>query len=205
MENLNAPLPHGYSPVPPGMLATVVTCLEMHEKPPVKADPPAGGLRLERWAAPNPESYRTLFRAVGEDWMWVSRLVMPDSELAAILEDQKVEVFVLTDGDRRLGLLELDFRHADECELAFFGLVPEVIGNGAGRLMMNLAIARAWANPISRFWVHTCHFDHPAALAFYQRSGFRPYASFVEVCEDPRRTGQMRADVAAHVPMMAAR
>lgn len=134
--------------------------------------------------------------------MWVSRLVMPDEELAAIVTDPRVEVYALTNGARRIGLLELDFRKEGECELAFFGLAPEAIGAGAGRLLMNAAIERAWSQPIRRFWVHTCHFDSPAALPFYQRSGFKPYAFMVEVCDDPRLTGKMRRDAAAHVPLI---
>ncbi|MCL6707830.1 GNAT family N-acetyltransferase [Pseudomonas sp. R2.Fl] len=202
MEKINPPLPLGYSPVPPGKLANVVTCLEMLERPPARPAPPASGLSVEHWPEPTPEAYRELFRRVGEDWMWVSRLVMPDEELAAIVDDPLVEVHALTDGRQRLGLLELDFRKDGECELAFFGLVPEAIGAGAGRLLMNAAIERAWSKPINRFWVHTCHFDSPAALPFYQRSGFRPYAFMVEVCDDPRLTGEMRRDAAGHVPLI---
>ncbi len=204
MDKINAPLPAGYSPVPPGMLANVVTCLEMRARPPVKAGPPAGSLRLERWSEPDLDAYRDLFRRIGEEWMWTSRLVMPDEDLKAILEHPGIEVFTMLDGEKRVGLLELDFRKEGECELVFFGLVAEAIGNGAGRLMMNAAIANAWSKPIGRFWVHTCHFDHPGAVSFYQRSGFVPYAFFVEVSEDPRLTGHMRRDAAAHVPLIEA-
>ncbi len=27
---------------------------------------------------------------------------------------------------------------------------------------------------VRRVWLHTCTFDHPSAVAFYQRSGFIP-------------------------------
>jgi hypothetical protein len=50
-------------------------------------------------------------------------------------------------------------------------------------------------------WVHTCHFDDPRALAFYQRSGFRPYKCAIEVGDDPRLNGTMRRDAAPHVPV----
>ncbi|WP_353622852.1 hypothetical protein [Aliirhizobium terrae] len=43
----------------------------------------------------------------------MSRLIMPDEELRAIIGDPLVEVYVLTDGARRLGLLELDFREEE--------------------------------------------------------------------------------------------
>ncbi|MBC7311895.1 MAG: GNAT family N-acetyltransferase [Rhizobium sp.] len=206
MDTVNPPLPDGYSAVPAGKIANVVTCLEMLEKPPAKpARPAEPGLTIERWDRPDLGEYRALFRAIGEEWMWFSRLVMPDEELRAILSHPEVHVYALTDDGRRIGLLELDFRTDGECELAFFGLVTDAIGHGAGRMLMNAAIEKAWARPIGRFWVHTCHFDHPGALSFYQRSGFRPYAFMVEVTDDPRLTGQMRRDAARHVPLIEPR
>ena len=64
------------------------------------------------------------------------------------------------------------------------------------------ALARAWAKPIRRFWVHTCTFDHPAALPFYVRSGFKPYALQIEVHPDPRLTGHLPRDVAPHIALI---
>lgn len=206
MDTVNPPLPDGYSAVPAGKIANVVTCLEMLEKPPARPTrPPQAGTTIERLENPDLGEYRALFRAIGEEWMWFSRLVMPDAELDAILSHPDVHVYALTEGGRRIGLLELDFRTEGECELAFFGLVPDAIGQGAGRILMDAAIDKAWANPIRRLWVHTCHFDHPGALSFYQRSGFRPYALMVEVTDDPRLTGKMRRDAARHVPLIEAR
>src|SRR5262249_58975307 len=63
------------------------------------------------------------------------------------------------------------FRNKNECELVLFGVTSKLIGTGAGRLLMNRALQRAWAQPLTRLWVHTCSLDHPRALAFYQRCG----------------------------------
>lgn len=203
MKTDNSPLPLGYSALPPGTIANVVTCLEMRAKPDTRSVHPAPeGLHLERWISPNLATYRDLFRRVGEDWMWLSRLVMPDDEVKAILADPDVELYAAMKDGRSVGILEIDFRKAGECELQFFGLVPEAIGSGAGRWLMNQAIDKAWSREISRFWLHTCHFDHPGAIAFYRRSGFTPYGTFVEVTEDPRLTGKMRRDAAPHVPLI---
>ncbi len=205
MDTVNPSLPDGYSAVPAGKIANVVTCLEMRERPPARPVPPAdAALRVDRWEKPELAAYRALVREIGEEWMWFSRLVMPDDQLSAIVGDPDVHVYALKDGERRVGLLELDFRTPGECELTFFGLVTEAIVQGAGRILMNTAIDKAWERPIGRFWVHTCHFDHPGAVSFYQRSGFRPYAFMVEVTDDPRLTGQMRRDAARHVPLIDA-
>jgi len=195
-------VPVGYSEVAPGQVASVVTCLEMLSRP----TPGSVGLpprvTLERMPNPGLESYRTLYRTVGSDWLWYSRLLMSDEELGAILGDARVEVFVLHEAGRDIGLLELDFRQRGECELAFLGLVSGATGRGLGRAVMNFAIRHAWSRAIRRFWVHTCTFDSPAALAFYIRSGFRPYAFRVEVQADPRLTGHLPRGAAPQVPLI---
>jgi GNAT superfamily N-acetyltransferase len=203
MSNWNPALPLGYSHVAPGQIANVVTCLEMTEKPPCRRVRPfADSTELRPLDGADLDTYRELFRRIGEDWMWYSRLVMPDHDLGRILGDPLVELFVLVRDGQASGLLELDFRDEGQCELAFFGLVPDAIGQGAGRYLMEQAIARAWARPIRRFWVHTCSFDHPGALDFYRRSGFRPYAFAVEVAPDPRLTGHLPRKAAPHVPLI---
>lgn len=195
-------LPLGYSLVPAGKVATLVTCLEMRAPPPVRPAKTAPAFTLKRWEKPALDAYRALFRRIGEQWMWISRLVMDDADLRAILDSDAVEFYLLMDGEREAGLLELDFREHGQCELAFFGLVEEAIGHGAGRFLMEQAISRAWEKPISRFWVHTCHLDHPAALDFYRRSGFTPYALMIEVMDDPRLTGLSPREISPHVAII---
>jgi GNAT superfamily N-acetyltransferase len=191
----------GFHPLPPGHLANVVTCLEMHARPVLR---PAhdDSFSLERMGAADTDRFRALFRAIGQDIMWFSRLIIPEEKLSAIIGDPNVFCFALVKEGRDIGLLELDFREGGQCELSFFGVVPTAVGGGAGRYLMNEALARAWAQPISRMWVHTCHFDHPSALAFYQRSGFRPYAVMVEVHPDPRLMGAMPKDASPQVPLV---
>jgi GNAT superfamily N-acetyltransferase len=191
----------GYSPLPQGKIANVVTCLEMRERPQLSI-PATGELSFERWSSPDLEAYRALFRAVGENWLWVSRLIMPDEKLAAIIHHPDVEIYVIQANGRKIGLLELDFRQPGECELVFCGLVADAIGQGAGRLLITQAVDRAWARPIERFWLHTCHFDHPSAILFYQKAGFHPYSFLVEVIDDPRLTGDLPETAAPHIPLL---
>jgi GNAT superfamily N-acetyltransferase len=191
-----------FSDVPAGKIAAVVTSLEMFERPAPR--PERGDLALTLARVPHPELpwFRDLFRRVGEDWLWFSRLAMSDDRLAAIIHDPEVEVHVLKSGDAEAGLLELDFRIGDECELSFFGLTRPSIGTGTGRFLMNRALALAWSRPIARLWVHTCTFDHPGALAFYVRSGFRPFRLQIEIADDPRLTGLAPRAAAPHVPLI---
>jgi GNAT superfamily N-acetyltransferase len=198
----NMMLPTGYSEVPDGKLASVVTCLEMRAKAALRVERTDAPWQLRRIAQPDPEWYRNLFQRVGTEWLWYSRLVMPLGALQPILRSSDVEVYALTTQGADEGLLELDFREANSCELAFYGLTEAVQGRGAGRWLMNRAIERAWARPIGRFWVHTCTLDHPDALAFYLRSGFHAYARRVEVADDPRLTGLAPRTAAAHIPII---
>jgi GNAT superfamily N-acetyltransferase len=192
-----------YQDVPAGKIAAVVTSLEMFERAAPRSERDDLALTLERVPRPELAWFRSLFRGVGENWIWFSRLAMPDGELAALVHDPRVEVHVLKSGAAEAGLLELDFRVADECELSFFGLTQPFIGMGAGRWLMNHAIELAWARPIRRLWVHTCTFDHPEALAFYVRSGFRPFRLQIEFADDPRLTGLLPRTAAPHVPLIA--
>lgn len=195
-------LANGYYELPKGRLANVVTCLEMLAKPASTSAALPEGLSLRRFGAQDLVAFRDLFRAIGEDLMWFSRLIMPDEKLAAILGDPAVESYALMRGSEALGLLELDFRDMPQAELSFFGLRKDAIGGGLGRTLMNSAIHKAWEKPISRFWVHTCHYDHPNALGFYKRSGFTPYALMVEVHDDPRLAGKLPKTASPHVALL---
>jgi GNAT superfamily N-acetyltransferase len=202
MKSSNPELPHGFSLVPPGKLASAVTCLETRDGPSESRTPDAARLSLARWEGDDLDFYRALFRAVGEDWLWFSRLALSDQELRALLHDPAIETYVLSDGEGQIGLVELDFRQAAECELVFLGVIKRAIGRGAGGHLMDRALAIAWSHPIKRFWLHTCHLDHPNALTFYQRFGLRPYAHWVEVFDDPRIIGVLPRTVASHVPIL---
>jgi GNAT superfamily N-acetyltransferase len=192
---------NGYTDLPPHKIATIVTYLEMREPPAKPSSPPQEGWTLQR-IDHDRSRYCSLFRTVGEPWLWFSRAVMSDDRLAAILDDPKVEAYALHDGNGDVGLLELDFRAGDEVELAFLGLVPDFIGRGAGRFLMKEAIGRAFARPIRRLFVHTCTLDGPSALAFYIRSGFKPYRRAVEVADDPRLLGFLPLEAAPHIPLL---
>jgi GNAT superfamily N-acetyltransferase len=194
----------GTTDLPPGKIAAIVTSLEMHAAPPVRPDPPGTeAFALEPVGASDVTRYLKIYRMLGERWMWFSRLVKPVAEVEAILGDPAVQCFAARHEGRDVGLLELDFRVAGEGELSFFGLDEAVLGRGAGRWLMNRALERAWARPISRFWVHTCTLDHPSAPEFYQRSGFTVFKRGVEVDDDPRLKGQMRRDSVPHHPVIA--
>jgi len=195
-------LSDGYTDVPAGKIAAIVTCLQMFGPPAHCPETVNPCWTLTRRDRPDLNWYRDLFRRVGEQWLWYSRLRLPDDALRKILHDPDVQVYVFRSNDCEAGLLELDFRRPDECELAFIGLMNAHIGQGAGRWLMNRAIELAWSQPIQRFWLHTCSLDHPAALAFYQRSGFIAFRRQIEIADDPRLTGILSRSSSSEIPLL---
>ena len=187
----------------PGQLAAVVTYLEMRRPPqplPVGAN---SGLAIERLHQPDLERYRRLFRAVGEDSLWSSRLRLDDAALAAAIRHPAVNVSALRLAGGDKGLLEIDFRPAPDAELVFLGVTRDLIGQGAGRFLLAHALAHAWARPIERLLVHTCTLDHPRAIEFYLKAGFIAYQQAIEITPDPRLTGLLPTTAAPHIPLIA--
>jgi GNAT superfamily N-acetyltransferase len=187
--------------VPRGHVATIVTHLEMLEKPALPET--HSSLVLESWPNPSVDEYRALFRRVGEPWLWMSRLFMDQAKLNAIIDDPAVEISIVRDGAEPVGFIELDFRQSGQCEIAFFGLVPEQNGKGQGRWMMEQALKQAWRDGIERVWLHTCTQDSPRALPFYQRCGFRIFKQEIGMMIDPRLTGHLPQSAAPHVPIFS--
>ena len=195
-------LANGYYTLPPGKLANIVTCLEMGAAAGVEPTLLPAGFHLQCMGPEDAETYRAIFRRVGQDLLWFSRLIMTREALRSSLAKPEVEAFVLLSGADPVGLFELDFSRPGMCELALFGLVPGAVGQGLGRLMMKQVLQRAFQKPITRLWVHTCNFDHPRALAFYQAAGFKTYQLMIEVHDDPRLLGHLPLDAAPQVPLI---
>jgi GNAT superfamily N-acetyltransferase len=151
------------------------TYLEMWASPQRVVRPPRAGLAVVHAAKPTVAYYRFLYDAVGRDYDWTSRRKLSDTELAALLNDPRLEVHVLMVEGVPAGFAELDRRVEGEIELVQFGLMPEFIGQGLGRYFLQWTIDKAWSYGPRRFWLHTCTKDHPAALPNYLKAGFTVY------------------------------
>ncbi len=193
----------GYTDLPPGKIANIVTYLEMTAPPaPTGTGPARTDLAFRRRAAPDTGWFRATIRAIGEDWLWFSPLVMAEAKLAAILADPGMDFYVLERDGTTVGIAQLDRRTAGEVEIAFFGVVPSETGTGAGRFLMDRTLEAAFGPGVRRVWLHTCTFDHPAAVPFYLRAGFVPYKLAIEVTDDPRLTGHIPRSAGRHVALI---
>jgi len=177
--------------VPPGKLRLVTTYLEMAAPPSVPPPPPPHNRRIAllRAEAIPLSFYRYLYDTVGEASFWYVRRAMSDDELRAILRDEIVDVFVLYVGGVPAGYVEFDRRPAPDVDIAFFGLVPEFIGQGFGRYLLGCPVAEAWRHAPRTLKFNTNNLDHPRALPNYQKAGFVPVRQEVEIIDDPRALG----------------
>ena len=178
-------------------LRMVVTHLEMKARPAQPTLPAPRRTALLRAEQPTLSFYRYLYNTIGERWLWYERRAMDDAALASIIHDPGTEIYVLYSGGVPAGYAELNRRAKKEIELAYFGLMPEFIGQGLGRYFLSWAVNCAWAYEPERLWVSTNNFDHPRALQSYQRAGFAPYHQEVLIFDDPRASGL----IPSHVPV----
>lgn len=173
-----------------------ITYLEMTEEPLLTVHPPAnsGQLGLIRAIDMPVAYYRYLFDQVGRPWKWLSRTLMSDEALAAIIHDDAVEVFVLYLDGSPAGYFELDFRSSPDVEILFIGLTENYTGKGLGKFLLANAIQRAWqgqderkggGQKTTRVHLQTCTLDHPRALRLYQKMGFAPFSQEKTVLDIP--------------------
>jgi GNAT superfamily N-acetyltransferase len=193
----------GYTDLPPGHIANVVTYFEMGAATQANRYELATGLSVRRIDDPAVETYRRLYHRIGHDWMWFSRAVMPDARLQALLASPSTEIYFLMRGDEATGLCEIR-RPGRDVEIAMFGVVPEVTGTGAAKGFLSAALDAAWTGGTQRVWLHTCSFDHPSAVHFYRKMGFTPFKFAIEVSRDPRLDGFLPETAGQHVALIRA-
>jgi ribosomal protein S18 acetylase RimI-like enzyme len=156
---------------------TIVTHLELTAPFPIFASPLTFdrpfSYTLERNMAL--ADYRQLYDNVGRAWRWVNRRKLTDRMLAALIHHPDIDIFVLRDGNRPIGYVELNFRKKNQAEIVFVGLVEDYIGRGLGPQMLDHAMHHIQTRAPQRVIIQTCTLDHPAALLLYQSVGFTPY------------------------------
>lgn len=171
-------------------LDITITYLEM-TAPPAEAVslPPTSGIQILRAVAPPVHFYRYLYNTVGAPWLWYERRQMNDATLESNIHDPLVEIYVLYLHGVPAGYAELDRRTPDIVDLAYFGLMPDFIGQRLGGYFLHWALVRAWRDEPIKVTVNTCTLDHPAALPAYQKAGFTPVRTVTKTIPDPRTTG----------------
>lgn len=87
-------------------------------------------------------------------------------------------ILLAVDGDVPVGVVSLVVMDERSVELAKMGVRPQAQGRGAGRMLVNAAIAKARDMGMRRVYIET-NSVLDAALKLYRDAGFRPLISRV--------------------------
>lgn len=135
-----------------------------------------------------PELNRFLYTAAGGNWHWTDRLPWTHGQWLAYLDRPELETWIGYVDGTPAGYFELEKQAEGNVEIAYFGLLPQFIGQGLGGRLLTCAVERAWEMGAARVWVHTCTLDGPAALSNYQARGlriFREEVAEMEILDRP--------------------
>lgn len=157
------------------LVDVTVYYLEMLSPPEREVIPPHSVLSIMPVTKPSIPYYRFLYNEIGQEYRWLSRRKMTDEELAEVIQHPGTRIYVLHVEGSPAGYAELDCRLPRDIELVQFGLMGEYHGQGLGTWFLNWVIEKVWSDDPTRFWLHTCNLDHPAALGMYQKAGFVLY------------------------------
>jgi ribosomal protein S18 acetylase RimI-like enzyme len=150
------------------------TYLEMNDPSELRASRQSGTtLVVRRDTTHDPAVWRWFYTEVGRAYRWVDRLPWTDEQATAYLTDPAVSLWVAAVDGRTVGYFELRTELDGSVEIVYFGLLPEFTGRGLGGDLLTAAVEEAWRSGARRVWLHTCSFDHPAAIPNYLGRGFR--------------------------------
>ena len=112
---------------------------------------PAGApkipITIEQAVEPQPELNRFLYTAVGGDWYWLGRLPWTYERWTVWLDRPEVETWVARSGGSPAGYFELERQDGTEVEIAYFGLMPQFIGRGAGGHLLTVDARAGMGDP----------------------------------------------------------
>jgi ribosomal protein S18 acetylase RimI-like enzyme len=191
---------NGYVKLPRGKLVNAVVWLEIAAPRPAGLAAPAG-MALRMLGPRDAALFHRLYREIGRDWLWSAFVGMSEADIAARLARADIASGIAEADGAAVGMLDMELT-GEGLEIVYFGLVADFIGRGAGAWLMDEAKRIAAEMQVRRLWLHTCHYDHPKALAFYRRQGFRIIDLGYEIQDDPRADGLLPRDAAPHVPVV---
>ena len=156
-----------------------VTFLEMNERPGYARPHLFGSAPSALIGADSPPNwyFLNLYDAVGRDYEWQDQHQCSTEELSEFVGSPDVHIYTFLRNGWTHGFFVLDARNLPSTDIAYFGLVPEAVGQGLGSWLLQTAIHMAWDIPDTEtVTINTCTLDHPRALALYQKHGFKPIA-----------------------------
>ncbi len=160
-----------------GEASFIVTWLEMRRRPAMRRPtaplgPPA---MLLRAVDPPGWYFRTLYDAVGDAHLWTDMHALSREETNAWMAQPGRSLYTLLQRNWPQGFFVLERQDGGICDINYLGLVPEAVGQGLGRFLLDSAVQAGWDHEgVTGMSVNTCSLDHPRALRLYQQAGFVP-------------------------------
>ncbi len=132
---------------------------------------PSNNLTLKETSKNVFDLNKFFYKQIGKKHQWVDRLTWQDKNWIDYVSNQNLKTFVLLKNNEYIGYFELIFDKSD-CEIAYFGVLEEFIGEGYGGFLLSKALTIGFQKA-SRIWVHTCSLDHPNAIKNYKSRGMK--------------------------------
>ena len=135
--------------------------------------------QLHKIEKPFPELNRFLYMTVGESCNWYLRRSWKWRQWQESITREMVETWVAYQGAMPIGYFELEKQTHGNTKIAYFGLIPQAIGQGLGKELLEDAIKVAWSTTQQRISLHTCTLDHKNALKNYITRGMKIFKTEV--------------------------
>ena len=127
---------------------------------------------------PDYQLNKFFYKEIGKKHNWIDRLSWSEKQWIEYLNDQHVKTYILKENDNLVGFFEQIFYQSEkDCEIAYFGVLEEYIGQRYGGYLLSEAIKMSFKKGARRVWVHTCSLDHKHALKNYQARGMKVFKS----------------------------
>lgn len=134
------------------------------------------GYFLEKLSIVPVSLYRYVYGTVGEACCWWMRRVLSDQYLEQFFSNPWIELYLLKDTENVIcGFFELDCTIPNNINIAYFGLMPHMVGQGLGTVFFHQALRQAWQKHPNCVRLNTCSLDNPKAIEIYKKAGFEPF------------------------------
>ncbi len=127
---------------------------------------------------PDYQLNKFFYKEIGKKHNWIDRLSWSENQWIEYLNDHHVKTYILKENDNLVGFFEQIFYQSEkDCEIAYFGVLEEYIGQRYGGYLLSEAIKMSFKKGARRVWVHTCSLDHKHALKNYMARGMKVFKS----------------------------
>lgn len=149
---------------------------------------------------PDVGAYLHLYREIGRDYLWNYRPGQSREAIQRIIQSPNTRLYYLMDGENPIGMAECDISKHKDIEIVHFGLLPGYTDRGLGWAFLQQILFRLWQMQPDRVHLSSCGLDHPKAITFYEKAGFRVYRTAMGEFKDYRYSDFYHLEDAPEIP-----